>query len=339
MKRRAALGWVVVAALVLASGPAGGGLFPLTPFSLEQPQGQGDQVLYYYDARPDFTTFLNLRNATDQALDVRVLFFSGDFSEPFQLDLSQVPAGALRIVDVGTLRTQNGLAARAGVAMAFATNETGQPVVTRGLTGSFTVANLQTGSGWGAPGAARSALTWAVEKLGAQAEASADGGERAGPAGGLPPLLVPPLGTVIDGITTLLQPIQPAELDLAAYYNPNDLAPVDKAGNQLIFVSFTDIREIDGTYSARASAVTWGYTAMRSNGSLISTGDFTATGVTVSDLASVAGSGVAGSAGSIRFVTVPVDDSQTRLVYFAEALGTFGTGYLLPVPSRPEAIL
>jgi hypothetical protein len=49
--------------------------------------------------------------------------------------------------------------------------------------------------------------------------------------------------------------------------------------------------------------------------------------------------GVVRSRPSIRFTTVPVEDSQTRLVYFAEALGTFGTGYLLPVPSRSELFL
>ena len=59
---------------------------------------------------------------------------------------------------------------------------------------------------------------------------------------------------------------------------------------------------------------------------------FGASGVVVTDLASVASSGVDGASGSIRFSAAPVEESVTRLIYFVEALGTFGTGYLLPVP-------
>ena len=57
---------------------------------------------------------------------------------------------------------------------------------------------------------------------------------------------------------------------------------------------------------------------------------FIANGVTVSDLASVAGAGVNGTTGSMRFITEVGPQNSNRMVYFTESLGTFGTGYLLP---------
>jgi len=62
---------------------------------------------------------------------------------------------------------------------------------------------------------------------------------------------------------------------------------------------------------------------------------FRASGVTVTDLASVAGPGVNGAPGSIRFSAEPVSGGplETRLIFFAESLGTFGTGYQLSIPS------
>jgi hypothetical protein len=63
----------------------------------------------------------------------------------------------------------------------------------------------------------------------------------------------------------------------------------------------------------------------------------TVSGVTVTDLASVLGAGVNGSGGGISFFADAGSSEPNRLVYFAEALGTFGTGYLLPpIQQRPR---
>jgi hypothetical protein len=314
---------VAAATLVLAAAsPARAGIL-INPFALETPDGQGDQVIFYYDAREGFTTFLNVRSAeTESDLQVRILFYTGGFSVPFEQELTLAP-NALRILDVGALRDE-GLPAQPGVALAFAVDDEGSPVVTRALTGNFTVANLATQTAWGAPGAARSAITVPVMKLSAQGKTDE--------ASGLF-FIAPPKGTVIDGTTVMLQPIQPTELDLATYYNPDDLAPVAQSGNQLIFVSFVDLP--GEAYAAAPSSTLWGLVANRNDGTPITATTFGASGVTVTDLASVASAGVNGASGSIRFAAAASSEPVTRLVYFAESLGTFATGYLLPAPSVP----
>lgn len=266
------------------------------------PETIGDQVVFYYDARPDFTTFINLRNTGVAEITVSVLFYGPSFSTPFSRAIT-LAGGALEIIDVGGLRG-NGLPAQTGAAFATIVNTTGQPIAQGGLTGNSTVANLLTGSAFGAAGLARIA--------------------RENDGGGLPER-----GAVIDGSDSSFSPIRAPGYLLAAYYDPASLAPVSSSGNQLIFLSFED--EYEPTYRATIGSTTWTVIATRSNGSGISETDFTANGVTVTDLASVAGPGVNGAAGSMIFLgggTNP--ERQSDVIYFAESLGTFGTGYLLP---------
>lgn len=312
-------------ALFLSATGAAGGFMPSPP-AIERPDGIGDQVIYYYDARDGFTTFITVRNTSATERTVAVMFFSGGFSVPFEQEVT-LAAGELRVLDVGSFRAL-GLAPQPGVAMAFAVNVAGSPIVTRALNGNFTVANLATNSAWGAAAAARSALEIPI-LMGAGTEGA---GEM--PDGGVAGMayIVPTLGTVIDGSNVFLQPIQPAQLDLAAYYNPNDLAPVADGGNQLIFVSFSDLA--GATYVATPTATSWSVRAVRNNGTLITETTYGLSGVAVTDLASVAGSGVNGASGSIQF-QAPVVSGVTRMIFFAEALGTFGTGYLLPPPTKP----
>jgi hypothetical protein len=298
--------------------------FILDPFAVPIPSGRGDQVIFYFDARDGFTTYINVRNADPVfELQVRILFYTGGFSVPFVRELT-LGARALEIVDVGGLRDE-GLPAQVGVAIAFAVNDEGSAVVTRSLTGNFTVGNLSTLSAWGAAGAARNAIFSPVVK-----KTSAPAGTEQ-PSGIL--FVIPPRGTVIDGFDVFLQPIQPDELELATYYNPDDLGPVADGGNQLIFVSFVDLP--GPSYAAAPSSVLWQLEANSTDGTPITETTFGASGVTVTDLASVLGAGVNGASGSVRFSAGLQDEPVNRLVYFAEALETFGTGYLLPAPLVP----
>jgi len=251
--------------------------------------------------------------ASPDTLDVRITFYSGGFSLPFTSDVSLTP-GRLRVLDVGALRAA-GLPAQPGVAIATAIDGSGAPIVSRALTGNFTVANLQTGSGWGTAAAARSAITLVVQSQ------------------AVPEAVAPAPGAVIDGTNVALRPIQPLELDLAAYYDPNDLAPASEGGNQLIFVSFAD--KLGVPYVASPASTSWSVAALRNDGSLIADTTFGVSGVVVTDLASVVGPAVNGAGGSIRFAAEGTLARITRLVFFAEALGTIGTGYLLPVPGVP----
>lgn len=290
---------VVLAVLTLIGGAVAADAREVEPIGA--PLAIGDQLIFFYDARDDSTTFLTIKNVGDDELRVTVLFYGPTFSTPLSKALT-LPGGALEIVDVRSLRG-NGLPDQPGVAIATAVNLGGQPVVSRALTGNFTVANLSTGSAFGASAAARLAYQ--------------DDGDLA------------EVGDVIDGSNNArLQNIRPESALLAAYYDPRSLAPVENGGNQLVFINFED--DYSPRLGATIGSTTWNLSATRSNGSGINSTSFVATGVTVADLASVAGTGVNGSAGSITFSAETDTQNLNRLVYFSESLGTFGTGYLLP---------
>jgi hypothetical protein len=278
---------------------------------LSAPQAVGDQVIFFFDARTNFTTYLTLRSTASSALNVQMLFYTGDFPAPSSQDVSLNP-GQLRIVDVGSLRDV-GLPSAAGVVIATAVDGSDRPLVTRALAGNFTVANVLVNSAWGAGGAARSAAQQGSEDP-------------------------PPLGSLIDGTSIRLPAIAPTAADLAAYYNPDDLAPAADGGNQLIFIGFQDVP--GETYAATPVNVAWDVQARRNSGATIANTLFNADGIVVSDLASVAGAGVNGASGWIRFTAPVVASPPTRLIYFTETLGTFGTGYLLPdtlIPCCPSS--
>ena len=268
--------------------------------ALESPESFGDQVIFYYDARPDFTTFIALRNGAEVNRTVQILFYGQAFGTPFSRIIT-IPARQLVILDVGGLRG-DGLPAGAGVAIATTVDGSLRPIATAALAGNFTVANLLTGSAFGASGAARSALD--------------DEGI---------PLIDE---TVIGPETGVLQAIRPNTALLAAYYDPATLAPAANGGNQLVFVNFVD--NYGESYTAASAFTRWNVFASASNGTAFPDGILTTEGVVVTTLQSILGPGANGSAGGITFVADDATIGVNRLVYFAEALGTFGTGYLLP---------
>jgi len=290
------------------------------PGSVARPNNKGDQVIFYYDVRDGFTTFLNLRNGAGTELQVQLLFYSGDFSQPFEqtVTLPAVPGssggagtGGVVVVDVGALRT-SGLASDAGVAIATAVDTAGHPVVTRALSGNFTIANMATSSAWGSQGLARSAIHPPTAPAGTCAPS--------------PPAVT--LGALIDGTTVVLTPLQPGTGDLAAYYNPDTLAPAAEGGNQLIFASFVDVP--GATYSAAAEKTTWNITGVRSSGAPLGPTHVDVTGVVVSDLVTAAGKQIAGEGGALTFTAPASSKPLTHFIFFTESLGTFSTGYLLP---------
>ncbi len=269
------------------------------PNVTETPDPSGDQLIVYYDARPDFTTFISMKNfLQDQSMIVEVLFYGPAFGTPFKKTV-ELPAGIVTTIDVGALRG-SGLPAQAGVAIATPVDDAGRPIAFHTLAGGFTVANLLTGSAFGAGAAARSAVNADDTLL--------------------------PFGTIIGPATATLQLIQPQTALLAAHYDPETLAPVASGGNELIFINFTDT--YGPAYGAASATTTW--TVSTADKDRVPSTTFTANGVTVSDLLSVGGAGVNGAAGSLGFQADTAVPTINRLVYFAEALGTFGTGYLLP---------
>jgi hypothetical protein len=290
------------------------------PGATARPNNRGDQLIFYYDVREGFTSFINLRNEAASDLHVQLVFYGPNFTSPFSQAVT-IPAtpgsngapgtGGLLLVDVGALRA-SGLAATPGIAFATAVNDAGQSIVSRGLVGNFTVANTTTGSAWGSPAAARSAI-----------HPPAPGATACSPKAP-----APTLGTVVDGGTVLFAPIQPATADLASYYDPATLAPVELSGNQLIFLSFVDVP--GPAYAAAAAPTKWGFSGVRNSGEGIPAATVNVSGLVVSDLVSVAGAGIGGSSGALTFTADASSAPLTRLIFFTETLGTFSTGYLLP---------
>ena len=301
MRKVAALVVTLALAAIIAA-PAHAITF--NPDAIDRPLAIGDQLVFYYDARAAFTTFLNLHNNGRDGLDVQVLFYGPSFSSPFTRTYSLTAHGTL-VIDVGALRSaEPALSAQFGAAIATAVNPESKPVVTRALSGNFTVANLLLHSAWGAAAAARSAVQGVDSTL-------------------------PSSGTLIDGTTVRLAPIQPTSAQLAVYDNPDTLESPSTGGNQLIFVAFEDVP--GERYAAQTGITTWSVAANRNNGVAIGPiPDFVASGVVVTDLASVATTAVNGASGSMTFEANTTPAFLSRFVFFTETLGTFATGYLLP---------
>src|SRR6185295_10994674 len=188
---------------------------------------------------------------------------------------------------------------QAGLAIVTAVDKSGAPIVTRILTGSYTVANLQTGSAWGSVAAARTAVK--VEATNPNRPAT----DR---------VEAPDRGTIIDGVKILLPPIQPTAADLAVYYDPDSLAPAALGGNQLIFVTFEDV--VGVPYTAKLGTTTWTATAVRANGTDLKEVAMDTEGVAITDLVSLLGSDARGARGSIIFTAEQDPARLTRLVFF-----------------------
>lgn len=284
--------------LLLCAMPASAVVTPL-----QQPAALGSQLIFYYDTRPGFTTFVNLRNVGPIPLRVKLDFWNSAietrFTRPFDL-----PVDGGLVIDVGALVAQ-GLGAQRGVAFASIIDGVGNPIhVRRALMGNFTVANLATGSGWGAPAMARSA------------RAAVDDSE-------------PVDGTVVDGTTIAYQTIQPSLALLGTYYDPQDLAPVEDRGNQLIFITFEDPKTVGA--EVEFGVVVWSVLASQGEaGSPVANLIFSTGGVDERDLVGFFGSGVNGASGGALFTSTDPQAGVSRMIFFVQALGTFGTGYLLP---------
>lgn len=301
--------------LALSIALSGTGASAAAHHGISTPRAVGDQVVLYYNASPGFTTFINVGNDGGSELTLSLLFYGPTFDAPLAKTIT-LPAKGVTTIDVGALR-DSGLPAQFGIMFATAVDASATPISTGALTGNFTVADVVTGSGWGAAGAARSAV-------------DRDGGSV-------------PAGTQIDGKPTTLTPFAPDGLSLAAYYDPASLppvtydpvsyAPLAGSGNQLIFISFNDT--YTPQFGATAAGASWWSTMTRANGTSLSEGTAHFEGVMISDIKTFSGPPGNGAGGSLRFITEEVHFGlpslpSSRLIYFTQSLGTFGTGYLLP---------
>ena len=268
----------------------------------------GSQLIFYYDAREGFTTFVNIHNNGNSGgpLNIQLDVWGPTFDVGTKVTktFSLAPFGT-RVTDIGALKTTDGLAAQQGIVVASILDGSGLPIQQRALMGNFTVANLATGSAWGSPA------------LGRSARKVTDGSP-------------PADGTEVDGSLVVYQIIQPDTLALATYYNPQSLAPVEDHGNQLIFVNFKD--GVGAGAPLIEATTDWTAVVFGGSDATLLGGTFEVTGVTERDLVELLGAeanGAAGGGGFARAFATPLDTAN-RLIFFVQALGTFGTGYLLP---------
>ncbi len=262
---------------------------------LTRPDGRGDQLIFPYDARSGQGTIAAFRNEGTRELTVRVEFYNAGAGAPFVNDVT-IPASANSYLATEPLVT-SGMARGVGVALATAINGQGQKIVSRVLAGNYYSAYFGSRMAWGTNFAARSAAFASNNAL-------------------------PAPGTVIDGSSVVFAQIQPTELDLAAYFNPNFLDP-----KELTFISFND--RPGGISSAQT---VWEVHVVKDNGESIPALQFSTSGVEVANVDDITGpennqTKIIG--GSMKFTANPFG-GQNRLIYFVEALGTFGVGYQLP---------
>ncbi len=103
--------------LLLCAMPAFAAVTPL-----KQPAGVGSQLIFYYDTRPGFTTFVNIRNIAPSALRVQIDFWGPTF-ETKVTQTFELPSGGGRVIDAGALQLSQGLGAQQGVAFASILND------------------------------------------------------------------------------------------------------------------------------------------------------------------------------------------------------------------------
>src|SRR5215207_990412 len=70
----------------------------------------GSQLIFYYDAREDFTTFVNIRNNSGEPLNVQLDVWGPSFQTKVVLTFA-LAGGAVRVVDIGSLKASDGLPA------------------------------------------------------------------------------------------------------------------------------------------------------------------------------------------------------------------------------------
>lgn len=185
----------------------------------------GDQLVFFYDARPNRTTFLTVGNTTGAGVVLEVAFFSQTLQRVAE-QVFVLPTGGAKVIDPTAI---SGVPTTAG--LAFVTpimsevNHT--PVVpNRPLVGGFTIVNTALGSGTGGNPFGRMAVP--IATLNSQVPRGAP-------------------GAVVDGVALFYQLILPTaradgkpSLTLPVYFNPATLAPPDQDGNRLFFASFVD---------------------------------------------------------------------------------------------------
>lgn len=323
---RAIFAAAALAACVLSAGSARAQQFPGLPTA---PGTSGDQLLFFYDVRAERTTFLSVGN-TDPAAGVtlEIVFYSQEFDSRIAETVIVVPGGGSVIIDPTNQTLFPGVSGNAGLAVVtpIVSEANHTPIVTaRPLQGAYTIVNTTLGAGFGDNAFGRLALQGAP---------------------GAGPFPRAAAGTPVDGQNVFYQGIQPIpqtapSLTLAAFFNPNTLAPPEDDGNRVLLAAFRNeyaapvgpgnaprfnLRSI-----TNSSTVTF---YQSSNGQRFVTNRQTSiTGVDLTSLQDLAGLTTFPSGGRLDVVVGNFNSADESLFgAYSQSLGTFaGAQRLIPV--------
>ncbi len=151
MIRAAALRRLLVAAtLFCVATAAQTAQAQLVRFPLVDPGANtfGDQLIFFYDARPSRASFLTVGNPAGVGVVLEVAFYSQTL-ERLAEQVFVLPPGGARVVDPGTVANVSNTAGLAFVTPIAGEQDHSPVVPNRPLVGGFTIVNTALGAGTG----------------------------------------------------------------------------------------------------------------------------------------------------------------------------------------------
>lgn len=326
----------VVAAIALAAGLLANGTAwaqPTFPGLPTEPGVKGDQLMYFYDARPDHTTFATIGNpATTASVILELVYYSVSLDSRIAEQIITLPGGGAVVVD--PTQAPGGAAAVAGNAGLLVvtpiTSETDHTPVVPPLpiVGGFSIVNTTLGAGFGDNPFGRLAL---------QGPPGVKNDQRGNP------------GDPVDGNNTSYQSIQPPttepSLTLAAYLNPSTLGKPPTVGtgtddgNRVLLAAFRDqyAAAVGPGNAARFNLTpitvnaTVSFFASSNGQKFVNTRAFSVSAVKLTTLQEIAGPGVTFTSSGRLEITVPAFGQPTDSFFgtSGQSLGTFAFGQRL----------
>ena len=262
----------------------------------------GDQLIFLYDARADRIPFLGVANTTDERIFVEVAFYDVALSGRVADAVVEILPAADVIIDPSRF-AEGAALGHAGLALVTPVKgpDDRQPIVPPGpLTGLFTLANLELGSGFGQNPFARSVV---------------------GPSG-----FRPPPGTPVDGTSVSYERFAPDVLVVPVYFDPRSLAPPELDGNRVLLATFEDDYGVPFGVSGRSDDAMAVF--FDASGNRLLTRPTLVEGVLLTDLQALAGGVPLDGSGKVFF---DVDAGEGNyLGLYSQSLGTFAAGQRLP---------
>jgi hypothetical protein len=284
----------------------------------------GDQLVYFFDARTNRTTFLTVGNtATTNSVLLEFVYYSESLDNRLAEQVISVPGGGAIVVDPTSVTGVPGNAGLIVVTPIVSETDHTPVVPPRPLVGGFSIVNIALGAGFGDNPFGRLALV--------------------GPPGGGLAVRANP-GSLVDGAGASYQSIQPRtvepSLTLPVYLNPTSLGSPDQDGNRVLFAAFRDqyAAAVGPGNSARfnLTPITVNLTVNFFNSSngqkIVTSRAFSVNAVDLDSLQDIAGSGVTFTQSGRLELTVSAAFGLPVDSFFgtsAEALGTFAFGQRL----------